>query len=129
VAVGVHEDLAAKGVDPVHVPAEERSDATGQHVDDGVLNSVLLDIGDAPLEGVDVVEDRPRGADGPAKHVEAVRSVVLELADLLGGVNGARHVVPDVGRYLILGQLLHERLVAAVVCRNPLGSDDENMLH
>ena len=129
VPVGVHEDLAAKGVDPVHVPAEERPDATGQHVDDGVLDSVLLNVGDAPLEGVDVVEDRPRGTDGPAQHVEAVRPVVLELADLLGGIHGARHVIFDVRRNLILGQLLHERLVAAVVCRNPLGSDDENMLH
>lgn len=128
-AVGVHEDLAAKGVDPVNVPAEERPDATGQHVDDGMLDSVLLDVGDAPLEGVDVVEDSPRGTDGPAQHVEAVRPVVLELADLLGGVHGACHVVLDVVRYLILGQFFHERLVAAVVCRNPLGSDDENMLH
>ena len=58
-----------------------------------------------------------------------MRSVVLELADLLGGVHSARHVVLDVGQYLILGQFLHERLVAAVVCRNSLGSDDENMLH
>ena len=88
-----------------------------------------LDIGDAPLEGVDVVEDRPRGADGPAQHVEAVRPVVLELADLLGRVHGACHVVLDVVRHLILGQLFHERLVAAVVCRNTLGPDDKNMLH
>ena len=83
----------------------------------------------AALEGVDVVEDSPRGTDGPAQNVEAVRPVVLELADLLGGVHGACHVVLDVVGYLILGQLLHERLVAAVVCRNSLGSDDENMLH
>ena len=66
VAVGVHEDLATKGVDPLYVLSEKRSDATGQHVDDGVLDTVILDIGGAPLEGVYVVEDRPSGSDGPA---------------------------------------------------------------
>ena len=129
VAVGVHVELAAQLVDGTSVFARPRPDAARQHVHDGMLDGVVADVGKAPVQRVQVVEDRAGRAKGPPLDAEAVGPVVLERA--LG-----RHLVDRTGNVVanaadalvILGEPVHERLVAAVVAGNTLGAHDEHVL-
>ena len=126
-AVGVHVELSAKLVDLALKVGAERPDSAREHVDDGVLDLVLLDVQDATLERCNIIVDCLGGTDVWHLDLEAAGVMVLKLAVLL---SLAGNVILEVGLVLVvLGQLVDESLIAAVAARNPLRTNDEYMLH
>ena len=94
-----------------------------------MLDGVVADVGKAPVQRVQVVEDRAGRAKGPPLDSEAVGPVVLERVLGRHLVDRAGNVVANAADALvILGEPVYERLVAAVVAGNPLGAHDEHVL-
>lgn len=126
-AVGVHIELAAQGVDLLLELACEGANSAGQAVHDGVLDVVLPDIADALLDGLHVVHDSLCGADVRHLHGEAACVVVFELAVL---VALAGYMVLESGVVLVVFcQFVYESLVSTVRAGYPLAAYDENMLY
>ena len=127
VTVGIHIELAAQLVDLLLELPRKRADSASQAIHDRVRNLVLLDIGDALLDGQDIVSDGRRRTDFRDLHLEAAGIVVVELAVFFGL---ARHMVLETGVVLVIfGQLIDEGLVSAVRPRNTLTANYENMLN
>lgn len=127
VTVGVHVELAAQLVDLVPELPRKRTDSAGQAIHDRVRNLVLLDIGDALLDGQDIVGDGRRRTDFRDFYLEAASVVILELAVFFGL---ARHMVLETDVILVIfGQFIDEGFVPAVRPRNTLAANYENMLN
>lgn len=127
VTVGVHVELAAQLVDLLPELPRKRTDSAGQAIHDRVRNLVLLDIGDALLDGQDIVGDGRRRTDFRDFYLEAASVVILELAVFFGL---ARHMVLETDVILVIfGQFIDEGFVPAVRPRNTLAANYENMLN
>ena len=127
VTVGIHIELAAQLVDLLLELPRKRADSAGQAIHDGVLNLVFLDVGDALLDGQDIVSDGRRRTDFRDLHLEAAGVVILELAVFF---SLARHMVLEAGVVLVIfGQLIDESLVSAVRPGDTLAAYYENMLN
>ena len=127
VTVGIHIELAAQLMDLLLELPRKRADSAGQAIHDGVRNLVLLDIGDALLDGQDIVSDGRRRTDFRDLHLETAGVVVVELAVFFGL---ARHMVLETGVVLVIfGQLIDEGLVSAVCPGDTLAANYENMLN
>ena len=127
VTVGVHVELAAQLMDLLLELPRKRADSAGQAIHDRVRNLVLLDIGDALLDGQDIVGDGRRRTDFRDLHLEAASVVILKLAVFFGLT---RHMVLETDVILVIfGQLIDKGLVSAVRPGNPLAANYENMLN
>lgn len=127
VTVGVHVELAAQLVDLLLELPRKRADSAGQAIHDRVRNLVLLDVGDALLDGQDIVGDGRRCADFRDLHLETAGIVILELAVFFGL---ARHMVLESSIILVIfGQFIDEGLVSTVCPGDTLAANYENMLN
>lgn len=127
VTVGVHVELAAQLVDLLLELPRKRADSAGQAIYDRVRNLVLLDIGDALLDGQDIVGDSRRCADFRDFYLEAASVVILELAVFFGL---ARHMILETDVILVIfGQFIDEGFVPAVRPGDTLAANYENMLN
>ena len=90
---------------------------------------IFLDIGDAPLQRINIIENRLRRAHRPAQHIEAMRSIMFELTYFIERIYGARNVVLDIGRNLVFSEFLHKRLVPTIISRYSFRPNDKHVLH
>lgn len=126
-AVGVHVELAAQGVDLFLELCRKGADSAGQAVHDGVLDVVLPDIADAALDCFYVVDDGLRGSDVGDLYVETTCIVVFKFVVV---VCSAGDMVLESGIVLmVFSQFVYECLVAAVCAWNAFAANDENMLN
>ena len=127
VTVGVHVELAAQLVDLLLELPRKRADSAGQAIHNGVRNLVLLDIGDALLDGQDIVGDGRRRTDFRDFYLEAASVVILKLAVFFGLT---RHMVLETDVVLVIfRQFVNESLVSAVRPGDTLAANYENMLN
>ena len=127
VTVGVHVELAAQLVDLLPELPRKRTDSAGQAIHDGARDLVFLDIGDALLDGQDIVGDGRCRTYFRDFYLEAASFVIFKLAVFFGL---ARHMVLEAGVVLVIfGQLIDKGLVSAVRPGNPLAANYENMLN
>ena len=127
VTVGIHIELAAQLVDLLLELPRKRADSAGKAIHDGVLNLVLLDVGNALLDGQDIVGDGRRRTDFRDFYLETAGVVVLEFAVFFGL---ARHMILEAGVVLVIfRQFVDEGLVSTVCPGNTLAANYENMLN
>ena len=117
-AIGNHKEHAAESMDTLLKMRTERSDTTCKHIDDRMLNPVLLDIAARIVESSYVVPDCLRRADIRHLDFKAVRGVVFKLSVL---TCLACHVVFDaLIAFMATSQPINKGLVATVLARDTL---------
>lgn len=126
--VWVHKKNATKFMKPLCIRTNEWPNPACKHVHNGVLNTVLLYIAQAPSKGIDIVCDSLCRTYWPAQHLEAMCAVVVKFAYITGIIDRASDMVLNIIRYLIFCQLINEGLVTAILRRNSLRANDENVL-
>lgn len=127
VTVRVHVELATQLVDFLLEAPRKRTNTARKAIHDGVRNLVLLDVGDALLDGINIVKDCRRGTNVRDLHLEATGIVVLELA-VFGRL--ARDMILEAGVVLVIfRQFVYEGFVPAVCPGDTLAANYENMLN
>ena len=127
VTVGIHVELAAQLVDLLLELSRKRADSAGQAIHDRVRNLVLLDVGDALLDGQNIVGDGRCRTYFRDLHLETAGIVVVELAIFFGL---ACHMILEAGVVLVIfGQFIDEGFVPAVCPGDTLAANYENMLN
>jgi hypothetical protein len=91
--VWVHKKNATQFMKPLCVRTNEWPNPACKHVHNGVLNTVLLYEVQTPSKGIGVIRDGLRCTDRPTQYFEALRTVVLEFANVIGFIDRTCDVI------------------------------------
>lgn len=91
--VWVHKKNATKFMKPLCIRTNEWPNPACKHVHNGVLNTVLLYIVQAPSKGIGVIRDGLRCTDRPTQDLEAVRTVVLKFTNVMGIIDSTSYMI------------------------------------